>query len=123
MSAPEAAPIRHPDRFFINGEWVKPSSDAKLSVYDSGSEDLLLSVAEAQAGISEVRPAPDGGLTFSAAGPGAVGALSLSLVESGALIEELSRRHATLEDLFFSLTEGDAAGSPSAAPDPEPAQA
>jgi ABC-2 type transport system ATP-binding protein len=88
------------------------------------SEDgIARRVAEAQPGISEVRPAPDGGLTFSAAGPGAVGALSLSLVESGALIEELSRRHATLEDLFFSLTEGDAAAPASAAPDPEPAQA
>jgi ABC-2 type transport system ATP-binding protein len=80
-------------------------------------------VAEAQAGISEVRPGPDGGLTFSATGPGSVSALSVSLIESGALIEEMSRRHATLEDLFFSLTEGDAAGSPAAAPDPEPAQA
>jgi ABC-2 type transport system ATP-binding protein len=81
-------------------------------------------VAEAQAGISEVHPAPDGGLTFSATGQDSVSALSLSLVESGALIQELSRRHATLEDLFFSLTEGDGAGAPvPPVADPEPAQA
>jgi betaine-aldehyde dehydrogenase len=46
---PSAAPIRHPDRFFINGEWVKPSSDAKLDVFDSGTEELFASVAEAKA--------------------------------------------------------------------------
>jgi ABC-2 type transport system ATP-binding protein len=69
-------------------------------------------VAEAQAGISEVRLETDGGLTFSAAGPEAVSALSLALIESGALIQELVRRHATLEDLFFKLTEGDQAASP-----------
>jgi hypothetical protein len=44
------------------------------------------------------------------------------LIESWALIEELSRRHATLEDLFFSLTEGDA-DAPAPVADPEPAQA
>jgi hypothetical protein len=70
-----------------------------------------------------VRPAADGGLTFSAAGQDSVSALSLSLVESGALILELSRRHATLEDLFFSLTEGDGPAPAPVVPDPEPAQA
>jgi ABC-2 type transport system ATP-binding protein len=66
-------------------------------------------VAEAQAGISEVQPAAGGGLTFNAAGEEAVSALSRALTESEALILELARRHATLEDLFFSLTEGDTA--------------
>jgi ABC-2 type transport system ATP-binding protein len=67
-------------------------------------------VAEAQAGISEVQPAADGGgLTFNAAGEDAVSMLSRALTEAGALILELARRHATLEDLFFSLTEGDTA--------------
>ena len=47
----------------------------------------------------------------------AVGALSLALTESGALIRELSPRHASLEDLFFRLTEGDATrAEPGAAP-------
>ena len=34
-------------------------------------------------------------------------ALSLALAESGAPVLELTPRHATLEDLFFQLTEGD----------------
>jgi acyl-CoA reductase-like NAD-dependent aldehyde dehydrogenase len=37
------------DRFFIGGEWVQPSSDAKIDVIDSGTEELFFSVAEAQA--------------------------------------------------------------------------
>jgi hypothetical protein len=43
------APIRHADRFFIDGQWVQPSSDATIKVIDSGTEELFFSVAEAQA--------------------------------------------------------------------------
>ena len=43
-----SAPLRHADRFFIGGEWVKPSSDAVIDVIDSTSEELFFSVAEAQ---------------------------------------------------------------------------
>ncbi len=79
------------------------------------SEDRVARrVAEAQAGITEVRAGAEGGLTFSAASEDAVGALSLALSESGALIRELSPRHASLEDLFFKLTEE----SDGAAPEP-----
>ncbi|MBS1895156.1 MAG: ABC transporter ATP-binding protein [Actinobacteria bacterium] len=80
-------------------------------------------VAESQSGVTAVQARAEGGLSFKAEGEDAVSALSLALTESGALIRELSPRHATLEDLFFSLTEGDAASAPAAAPDPEPAQA
>ena len=43
------APVRNADRFFIGGEWVQPSSDSKIDVIDSGTEELFFSVAEAQA--------------------------------------------------------------------------
>jgi acyl-CoA reductase-like NAD-dependent aldehyde dehydrogenase len=43
-----AASLQHADRFFIGGEWVQPSSDAKIDVIDSGTEQLFFSVAEAQ---------------------------------------------------------------------------
>jgi len=43
------APLRYVDRFFIGGQWVQPSSDAKIDVIDSGTEELFFSVAEAQA--------------------------------------------------------------------------
>ena len=71
-------------------------------------------VADAQGGIEEVEGAPGGGLTFRASEESAVAGLSLALAESGALALELSPRHATLEDLFFQLTEGkDGAGGES----------
>jgi len=40
-------PIEHPDRFFIDGEWVAPSGEGKIHVHDSASEEIFLSVAEA----------------------------------------------------------------------------
>jgi aldehyde dehydrogenase (NAD+) len=42
------APIRHPDRLFIGGEWVKPTGTSKIDVINSGTEELYVSVAEAQ---------------------------------------------------------------------------
>jgi acyl-CoA reductase-like NAD-dependent aldehyde dehydrogenase len=44
-----AAPVHHPDQFFIDGAWVSPSSDAKIDVIDSGTEELYFRVPEAQA--------------------------------------------------------------------------
>jgi acyl-CoA reductase-like NAD-dependent aldehyde dehydrogenase len=42
------APIAHPDRFFIDGSWTTPSSDAKIDVINSATEELFVRVAEAQ---------------------------------------------------------------------------
>jgi acyl-CoA reductase-like NAD-dependent aldehyde dehydrogenase len=42
-------PLRHPDRFFIGGQWVEPSSASTIDVIDSDSEELFFRVAEAQA--------------------------------------------------------------------------
>jgi aldehyde dehydrogenase (NAD+) len=44
-----AAPVGHPDRFYIGGQWVAPSSDATISVIDSHTEQPYFSVPEAQA--------------------------------------------------------------------------
>jgi aldehyde dehydrogenase (NAD+) len=49
LASETTAPIRHADRFFIGGQWVAPSSDAKIRVIDSGTEELFFTVAEAQA--------------------------------------------------------------------------
>ena len=43
------APIAHADRFYIDGGWVAPSSDATIEVIDSGTEEIYFRVAEAQA--------------------------------------------------------------------------
>ncbi|MBS1887855.1 MAG: ABC transporter ATP-binding protein [Actinobacteria bacterium] len=72
----------------------------------SPDEERARAVAGAQPGIADVT-AEDGGTRFAARDEEAVGALSLALTEAGVPILELARRHATLEDLFFSLTEGD----------------
>jgi acyl-CoA reductase-like NAD-dependent aldehyde dehydrogenase len=44
-----SVPVQRPDRFFIGGEWVEPSSNAAIDVIDSGTEELFFRVAEAQA--------------------------------------------------------------------------
>jgi aldehyde dehydrogenase (NAD+) len=44
-----SAPVRNTDRFFIGGEWVKPTTDSTIDVIDSGTEELFFRVAEAQA--------------------------------------------------------------------------
>ena len=49
IASQAAASLRHADRFFIGGEWVKPSSDAAIKVIDSTNEEVFLTVAEAQA--------------------------------------------------------------------------
>jgi aldehyde dehydrogenase (NAD+) len=44
-----SAPVRNGDRFFIDGEWVRPASDAMIDVVDSGTEQLYFQVAQANA--------------------------------------------------------------------------
>jgi ABC-2 type transport system ATP-binding protein len=88
-------------------------------------DDRALAVCQAQPGVEDVRVEHGRIITFTADEDGA-GALSQALVESGALIHALAPQTVTLEDLFFSLTEGDgvppAAAAPVASP-PEPAGA
>ncbi|HWC35074.1 MAG TPA: aldehyde dehydrogenase [Mycobacteriales bacterium] len=60
------APVAHPDRFFIGGDWVTPSSTAMIDVIDSSNEEVYFSVAEAQAedmdrAIAAARDAFDNG--------------------------------------------------------------
>jgi aldehyde dehydrogenase (NAD+) len=40
--------ICHPDRFFLGGEWISPSAATKFEIRDSGTEEIFLTVAEAQ---------------------------------------------------------------------------
>ena len=41
--------VRNPERLFIGGEWVAPSSASAIEVVDSASEEIFLRVAEAKA--------------------------------------------------------------------------
>jgi ABC-2 type transport system ATP-binding protein len=65
------------------------------------------SVCAAQPGI-EVLATSDAALAFKSEDEDAVAALSIALAESGTPVVELTPQQATLEDLFFQLTEGDA---------------
>ena len=48
MTREVGVPIEHADRFFIDGEWVAPSSSSMFDVVDSGTEELFVRIAEAQ---------------------------------------------------------------------------
>jgi ABC-2 type transport system ATP-binding protein len=74
----------------------------RLSTTD---DERALAVCRAQAGLTGVRV--DRRQICFAAEESAVAALSQALVGAGALITALSPETVTLEDLFFSLTEGD----------------
>jgi ABC-2 type transport system ATP-binding protein len=73
-----------------------------LSTTDNGR---ALEVARAQRGIDNAR-LHQGQVWFQSASENAVAELSQALVEAGALIVSLTPQTATLEQLFFSLTEG-----------------
>jgi ABC-2 type transport system ATP-binding protein len=100
-------------------------------------DELALRICRAQPGVFDARVEgrPDGahrpdsgdpeasaartGIAFTA-DEAAVAVLSQALVEAGALIKALAPQTATLEDLFFSFTEGNGAA---AERPPEPAAA
>src|SRR3954471_3062800 len=73
-----------------------------------------LEVCRAQPGIAD--PHFEGGEIHFTADEAAVPELSVALVEAGAQIRALAPQTVTLEDLFFSLTEGDE--EPAAAAEP-----
>ena len=62
-------PLQHADRFFIDGEWIGPSSDATFDVVDSSTEQVYFSVPEAQAididrAVSAARVLGDMGMNY-----------------------------------------------------------
>jgi ABC-type uncharacterized transport system ATPase subunit len=68
-------------------------------------DERALGVCRAQRGIHDVRT-QHGRIAF-AGDEHAVAELSQALIEAGALIRMLTPQTVTLEDLFFSLTEGE----------------
>src|SRR5437764_8978974 len=81
----------------------------------STDDERALAVCHAQRGVTDVRRKRER-ISFSA-DEASVAELSQALIEAGALIRELAPQTVTLEDLFFSLTEGERA-QPGAAPAP-----
>jgi ABC-2 type transport system ATP-binding protein len=75
-----------------------------------------LEVCRAQPGIAE--PHAEGGEIHFTADEDAIPELSVALIEAGPRIRALAPQTVTLEDLFFSLTEGEEPATPVAAGDP-----
>lgn len=48
MNDMAASPIAHPDRFYIGGQWVEPTGTTSFDVITPATEELFVSVAEAQ---------------------------------------------------------------------------
>jgi ABC-2 type transport system ATP-binding protein len=108
-------------RIVYEGEIAELKRGAGTRYWLSTTDDeRALAVCGAQSGISELSR-DHGRISFTADEP-AVAALSQALVESGALIRAMAPQTVTLEDLFFSLTEGDGA-APAPPPSPQPAEA
>ncbi len=80
----------------------------------STDDERACAICAAQPGIAQVTP-EHGRIAFSAE-EAAVAELSRALVEAGVLIRELAPQTVTLEDLFFSLTEGEGASALAPAP-------
>jgi ABC-2 type transport system ATP-binding protein len=74
---------------------------------ETTDDERAVAVCRAQRGINDVRRL--GSSIVFTADEAAVAELSQALVEAGALIHALAPQTVTLEDLFFSLTEGDGA--------------
>ncbi|GGA37598.1 aldehyde dehydrogenase [Sphingomonas psychrolutea] len=49
ISAPRPSPVRNPRHLFIGGAWVEPSGSSRFDIVNSATEELILTVAEAQA--------------------------------------------------------------------------
>jgi acyl-CoA reductase-like NAD-dependent aldehyde dehydrogenase len=43
---PPSVGIKHPDRLFIDGQWVKPSTDNKIDVISPNTEETIIRIAE-----------------------------------------------------------------------------
>jgi ABC-2 type transport system ATP-binding protein len=94
------------------GQIVFEGTISELRASSAGSwqlrttdDELALRVCRSAAGVEDAA-ATASGISFRAPEP-AVADLSVALVEAGAALTALTPHAATLEDLFFRLTEGD----------------
>jgi acyl-CoA reductase-like NAD-dependent aldehyde dehydrogenase len=113
-----AAPVQHPDRLYIDGQWVAPSSDATIEVIDSGTEELFFRVAEAQAAdidraVGAARTAFDHGpwprLTHEKRAGYRRAMVAQLRSRAGEIGEIWPRQSGVLHGLAVAMTDGDAA--------------
>jgi ABC-2 type transport system ATP-binding protein len=87
---------------------------------ETTDDQRALAVTRAQPGVTDARLDPHGKITFTA-NEAVVAELSQALIEAGALIHALAPQTVTLEDLFFSFTEGDGRAPETPVPETAPA--
>ncbi len=109
-------------RIVYEGEIAALQRGAAGTTYrvETTDDERAVAVCRAQRGVADVHVDEHGRILFTA-DEAAVAELSGALVEAGALIHALAPQSVTLEDLFFSFTEGEA-GAPDA-PALQPAHA
>jgi ABC-2 type transport system ATP-binding protein len=103
-------------RIVYEGEIAELKRGAGTSYrVETTDDERALSVCRAQPGIADVHVNEHGRILFTA-DEASVAGLSQALVEAGALIHALAPQTVTLEDLFFSFTEGEERKSGPAGP-------
>jgi ABC-2 type transport system ATP-binding protein len=109
-------------RIVYEGEIAALQRGAAGTTYrvETTDDERAVAVCRDQPGIADVHIDEHGRILFTA-DEAAVADLSGALVEAGALIHALAPQSVTLEDLFFSFTEGEAVAPD--APAREPAHA
>lgn len=96
-------------RIVYEGEIAELKRGAATSYrLETTDDERALAVAGAQPGITDAHRNEHGRIVLTVVDEASVAALSQALVEAGALIHALAPQTVTLEDLFFSFTEGDA---------------
>jgi ABC-2 type transport system ATP-binding protein len=104
-------------KIVYEGEIAELKRGAETSYRLQTTDDQrALAICQAQRGVTGARS--ERGMIVFTADEAAAAELSQALVEAGALIHTLAPQTVTLEDLFFSFTEGDLS-----APNGEPAPA
>jgi ABC-2 type transport system ATP-binding protein len=101
-------------RIVYEGEIAALQRGAAGTTYrvETTDDERAVDICRVQPGIADVHIDEHGRILFTA-DEAAVAELSGALVEAGALIHALAPQSVTLEDLFFSFTEGEA-GAPDA---------
>jgi acyl-CoA reductase-like NAD-dependent aldehyde dehydrogenase len=105
------AKLQHPDRFFINGEWVVPSSSATFDVIESSTEEVFVTVAEGQEAdmeraVAAAREAFDHGPWPSMSHSERAKFLFAIADEVEARIDDFARAWSSESGLLYSIASG-----------------
>lgn len=111
----QAVPLKHPDRFFINGEWTSPSSDRQIEVIAPATEEVYVRVAAAQE--ADINRAVSAARVAFDSGPWPRMTHAERAVYLNAIADELSKRSGDVARIWpnemgilYSMAQGYAGG-------------